>query len=94
MLPDQRGANAERRSAYAERSIGHYLVAPLVKALDNGWFASSVSIRTGATSESHDGATHRVLRLTRLFRCAKQAAGYAHAEALQWISATPSPSAA
>ena len=76
--------------ASAPRLIGRYLVSPLVKAAGNGWFASSVSIRSGAGS----GTTDRVLRLTRLFRCAKEATAYAHAEALQWISASPSTGAA
>jgi hypothetical protein len=56
----------------------------LVKALENGWFAISVSIRSG----SGRGTTDRVLRLTRLFRCATDAATFAHAEALRWISAS------
>ena len=42
--------------ATAPRSIGKYLVSPLVKALENGWFASSVSIRSGSgrgTTDHH-----------------------------------------
>jgi hypothetical protein len=66
------------------RSVGKYLVSPLIKAVENGWFASSVSIRSGCGR----GTTDRVLRFTRLFRCAKEAAAYAHAEALQWIGAS------
>lgn len=66
------------------RSVGKYLVSPLIRALENGWFASSVSIRSGSGS----GTTDRVLRLTRLFRCAKEAANYAQAEAVRWISAS------
>jgi hypothetical protein len=58
-------------------------VSPLIKPSDNGWFASSVSIRSGSGSATTD----RVLRLTRLFRCEQEAAGYAHAEALNWIRA-------
>lgn len=65
--------------------VGRYLVSPLVKLADNGWFATSVSIRSGSGSATTD----RVLRLTRLFRCAKEAASYAHAEALNWIGAAP-----
>jgi len=61
-----------------------------VKTLENGWFASSVSIRSGTGS----GTTDRVLRLTRLFRCARQAAAYAHDEAHRWISGSASPLAA
>ena len=56
----------------------------------NGWFASAVTIRSG----HGPSATVRELRLTRLFRCALQAAAYAHGEALQWISAPPSPAPA
>jgi phage gp46-like protein len=64
--------------------VGKYRVSPLIKTLENGWFASSVSIRSGTGSATTD----RVLRLTRLFRCAREAAAYAHAEALQWIGAS------
>ena len=70
-------------AAPAGRPHGKYLISPLVKALDNGWFASSVSIRSGSGSTTTD----RVLRLTRLFRCARQARDHARAEALQWITA-------
>jgi len=65
------------------RTIGKYLVSPLIKTVDNGWFASSVSIRSGSGSATTD----RVLRLTRLFRCTTEAAMFAHSEALQWIRA-------
>lgn len=61
-------------------------MSPLVRAVDNGWFASTVSIRC-----QQSGGNVRLLHLTRLFRCALQAAAYAHAEARQWISAGPSP---
>lgn len=67
------------------RTVGRYLVSPLVKRADGGWFASSVSIRSGSGCAGGD----RVLRLTRLFLCANEAAAYAHAEALNWISASP-----
>lgn len=69
------------------RRIGKYLVSPLLRALDGGWFASSVSIRSGQGS----AATDRVLRLTRLFRSDAQAAAHAHAEALQWIVSAQRP---
>ena len=62
-------------------TVGKYLISPLPKQLDNGWWASSVSIRSGAGSGTHD----RVLRLTRLFRDKLAAAEYAIAEGLQWI---------
>ncbi|HVZ44238.1 MAG TPA: hypothetical protein VHA82_10555 [Ramlibacter sp.] len=63
--------------------LGKYLISPLTKALENGWFACSVSIRSGAGSMTTD----RVLRLTRLFRDRCVAAEYARSEGLQWIRA-------
>ncbi len=83
-------AGAKAEAASGPRTIGKYLVSPLIKALENGWFASSVSIRSGSGS----GTTDRILRLTRLFRCATEAATFAHAEALQWISTSGRPAAA
>jgi hypothetical protein len=62
-------------------SVGKYLISPLTKALDNGWFACSVSIRAGSGS----GTTDRVVRLTRLFRDRPAAAEYARHEGLQWL---------
>jgi hypothetical protein len=62
---------------------GKYLISPLIKALENGWFASSVSIRSGSGSATTD----RVVRLTRLFRDCGEAADYARREGLQWIGA-------
>jgi hypothetical protein len=62
-------------------TVGKYLISPLTKALENGWFACSVSIRSGAGSTTTD----RVVRLTRLFRDRLAAAEYALAEGLQWI---------
>ena len=62
---------------------GKYLISPLTKALENGWYASSVSIRSGRGS----GTTDRVVRLTRLFRDQLAAAEYALAEGLRWIGA-------
>jgi hypothetical protein len=71
---------ATPRNAGAKR-VGKYLVSPLVKVLEDGSFASSVSIRSGSGSATTD----RVLRLTRIFHCAGEAAAGAHAEALRWI---------
>ena len=62
-------------------TVGKYLVSPLTKVLANGWYACSVSIRSGSGSGTHD----RVLRLTRLFRSHVAAAAYATAEGIQWI---------
>jgi len=69
------------------RQIGKYLVSPLIKAIEGGWFATSVSIRSGKGSATTD----RVLRLTRLFNCTEQAAAYARTEALNWINASQGP---
>ena len=62
-------------------TVGKYLISPLTKLLENGWYACSVSIRSGSGSGTHD----RVLRLTRLFRTRMAAVSYATAEGLQWI---------
>jgi hypothetical protein len=62
-------------------TVGRFLISPLTKLLENGWYASSVSIRSGSGSATHD----RVLRLTRLFRTKLAAVRYATAEGLQWI---------
>jgi hypothetical protein len=62
-------------------TVGKYLISPLTKMLANGWYACSVSIRSGSGSHTHD----RVLRLTRLFRDQVGAVRYATAEGLQWI---------
>ena len=67
------------------RTIGKYLISPLTKALENGWYACSVSIRSG----SGRGTTDRVLRLTRLFRDRVAAAEYAMGEGLRWVAGVP-----
>ena len=69
--------------------VGKYLIAPLTQALQNGWFACAVSIRTGADATFSE----RLLRITRLFRDPRAAAQFALDEALQWI-ATPRSAAA
>lgn len=79
--PDGEGAPAP---AVVARRIGQYLVSPLIKGLENGWCAGSVSIRSGSGSTT----PVRVLRLARLFRCPLEAASFAFAEALRWIGAT------
>ena len=66
-------------------TVGKYLISPLTKAVENGWFACSVSIRSGAGR----GTTDRVVRLTRLFRTEPAAARYAVGEGLQWIGQAP-----
>jgi hypothetical protein len=66
-------------------TVGKYLISPLTKALENGWYACSVSIRSG----SGTGTTDRVVRLTKLFQSQPQAAEYALREGLQWIGKPP-----
>jgi hypothetical protein len=62
-------------------TVGKYLISPLTKGMANGWYACSVSIRSGSGTNTHD----RVLRLTRLFQSHVAAVRYATAEGLQWI---------
>jgi hypothetical protein len=61
-------------------TAGRFLISPITKMLANGWYACSVSIRSG----SHGGTDDRLLRLTRLFRTRLAAVHYAIAEGLQW----------
>jgi len=68
---------------------GKYLISPIVKPLDNGWYAASVSIRSGSGTGTHD----RVLRLTRLFQDKVAAVQYAIAEGLQWATHGPNRNA-
>ncbi len=63
--------------------VGKYLISPLTKLVEGGWFACSVSIRAG----SGRGTTDRVVRLTRLFRDRLAAAEYALQEGLRWVAA-------
>jgi len=73
----------QQQSIHLPLTVGKYLISPLIKALENGWYACSVSIRSG----SGRGTSDRVLRLTRLFRDPLSAADYARGEGLQWIGA-------
>jgi hypothetical protein len=76
-------ADSRHRTASGQPiTEGKYLVTPLVRLLENGWFACSVSIRSG----SGRGTSDRVVRLTRLFRESAGAAEFAVAEGLQWIA--------
>lgn len=70
-------------------TVGKYLISPLTRLLENGWYACSVSIRCHGGASAHE----RVLRLTRLFQDHLAAVRYATAEGLQWIS-HPRPGAA
>jgi hypothetical protein len=80
----------DRETEEQNVKAGKYLISPLPKKLDNGWWATSVSIRSGTGSGTHD----RVLRLTRLFRDRLAAAEYAVAEGLRWIGQGKSLAAA
>jgi hypothetical protein len=74
-------------------AVGKYLVSPLIKDLDDGRFAASVSIRSGRGSGTHD----RVIRLTPRFASHASAVRFAIDHGLGWIrerSATPTPFAA
>lgn len=62
-------------------TVGKYLISPMTRLLENGWYACSVSIRSGRGQATTD----RVLRLTRLFRDSVSASDYAIAEAMQWM---------
>ncbi|WP_298923310.1 hypothetical protein [uncultured Ramlibacter sp.] len=66
-------------------TVGKYLITPLVKLMEDGWYATSVSIRSGVGSGTHD----RVLRLTQLFRDRLAAIHYATGEGLQWVGNKP-----
>jgi hypothetical protein len=62
-------------------TVGKYLISPMTRLLENGWYACSVSIRSG----QGQATTDRVLRLTRLFRDAVTASDYAIGEGMQWM---------
>jgi len=64
-----------------QHSVGKYLVSPLVKNLDDGRFAASVSIRSGRGSGMHD----RVMRFTPQFGSHAAALRYAVDEGLHWV---------
>jgi hypothetical protein len=68
-------------AALAPITAGKYLISPITTLLDNGWYACSVSIRSGSGSATTD----RIVRLTRLFQSAVRAAEYAIGEGMQWI---------
>ena len=75
--------------SHSNITVGKYLVSPLTRQLDDGRFAASVSIRSGAGSHTHD----RVLRLAPVFADHSAAAHYATSEGLQWIRHRHAPSA-
>jgi len=65
--------------------IGKYLVTPLIKRLEDGRYAPSVSIRTGCGSATHD----RVLRLTPFFDTPQAAMRHATNQGLAWVGTPP-----
>jgi hypothetical protein len=71
------------RDTHTPLKAGRYLISPITRLLENGWYGCSVSIRSGAGQSTSD----RVLRLTRLFRDRVAAADFATADALRWIGA-------
>jgi hypothetical protein len=75
---------------HATVTVGKYLISPLTKLVEGGWFACSVSIRAG----SGRGTTDRVVRLTRIFRDRLAAADYALQEGLRWVAAPAASPAA
>jgi hypothetical protein len=60
-------------------TAGRYLISPITKRLENGWYACSFSIRSCC------GAHDRVLRPTRLSQNKLAAVRYGIAEGLKWI---------
>ena len=62
---------------------GRYLVSPLIKQLDDGDFAASVSIRSGRGRQTHD----RVMRFTPRFDSHAAATHYATEQGLGWVRA-------
>jgi hypothetical protein len=69
--------------------VGKYLVSPLIKDLDDGGFAASVSIRSGRGSGTHD----RVMRFTPRFASRAAALRYAVNEGLAWVRERTTPQA-
>ncbi|MEJ7687754.1 MAG: hypothetical protein WKG52_12610 [Variovorax sp.] len=68
-------------------AVGKYLVSPLIKNLDDGRFAASVSIRSGRGSGTHD----RVMRFTPHFASHPAAVSYALDQGLGWVRERTAP---
>lgn len=68
-------------------AVGKYLVSPLIKDLDDGRFAASVSIRSGRGSGMHD----RVMRFTPSFGNRAAAVRYAVDQGLGWVRERTAP---
>jgi hypothetical protein len=73
--------NHDNKDNNGRMTVGKYLISPMTRLLENGWYACSVSIRSGRGQATTD----RVLRLTRLFRDSASASNYAVGEGLQWM---------
>jgi hypothetical protein len=70
-------------------AVGKYLVSPLIKDLEDGRFAASVSIRSGRGSGMHD----RVMRFTPRFGSRAAAVRYAIDQGLGWVRERTAPRA-
>jgi hypothetical protein len=75
------GTDSTQHGKHDPVTVGKYLISPMTRLVENGWYACSVSIRSGRGQATTD----RVVRLTKLFRESVHAAEYALAEGLQWI---------
>lgn len=62
-------------------SVGKYLVSPLSRLTESGHYTSSVSIRSGRGSGTHD----RVFRFIPQFTTREGALQYAIAEGQSWL---------
>ena len=69
------------RSDSQPKTLGKYLVSPLVRRRSDGRFAASVSIRSGRGSGTHD----RVLRFVRDFATSIEALRYAADQGRNWV---------
>jgi hypothetical protein len=75
-----------KHSIHTPIHIGKYLVSPLTKRRPDRQFSASVSIRSGAGSQTHD----RVLRLTPTFGNPEEAAQFAIDQGIAWLNARDS----
>lgn len=80
-------AQSHSRKSCIQKSlkIGKYLVTPLIRRLEDGRYAPSVSIRTGRGSATHD----RVMRLTPFFDTPQAAMRHATNQGLAWVGTPP-----
>jgi hypothetical protein len=80
-------ASSRPRKSCIQKSlqVGKYLITPLIRRLEDGRYAPSVSIRTGSGSATHD----RVLRLTPFFDTPQAAMSHATNQGLSWVGTPP-----